>query len=383
MKKVLHLCLGNFFQDHFSYQENMLPKFHRRLGYEVEIIASPETFDTDGKPALYSGEPDYRNEYDIPVHRLVYRGPQGVYRILRRYKGLMLALEKAAPDYLFIHGCQFKDMDIVVRYLKAHPSIKVFVDNHADYYNSARNFLSMNILHKIIWKRCAQMILPYTIKFYGVVPLRVDFLRDVYGLPAEKCALLELGADDDAVNAALKPEVRIERRREYGVGDDDFVIVTGGKIDCNKPQVLTLMKAVNQIGDKHIKLIVFGSVIDELKAEFEQTLSENVRHIGWRRSEEIYIDFAAADLIAFPGLHSVLWEQAVGMGKPCVFRRIKGFDHIDLGGNCLFFEDDSVDSYAEVIRHAVSGADSMRAVAEEKSRSGFSYREIAKRALEG
>ena len=31
-------------------------------------------------------------------------------------------------------------------------------------------------------------------------------------------------------------------------------------------------------------------------------------------------------------------EKAVGKGKPCVFKRISGFEHIDIGGNCLFFE---------------------------------------------
>lgn len=381
--KVVHLCLANFYTDGYSYQENMLPKFHQKLGYETEIIASLDTFNKAGQFVQYSGDLVYRNEYDIPVRRLPYRSPEKFYRILRRYQGVREALEQAKPDMLFIHGCQFSDIDIVADYLKSHPDVKVYVDNHADFNNSATNFLSRNILHRRIWKRCAHVIEPYTSKFYGVVPARVDFLKEMYGLPAQKCDLLVMGADDDAVEKALRPEVRAKRRRAYGVSDDDIVIVTGGKIDHNKPQVLTLMRVVNSLSDSRVKLIVFGSVADDLKAEFDSSLTDKVIHIGWRKSEDIYEDFAAADLVAFPGLHSVLWEQSVGMGVPGVFKRIEGFEHIDLGGNCLFFEKDDAQEYTTRILAALNTLDEMKTVAVAKGMKTFSYREIAKRALEG
>ncbi|WP_405356765.1 glycosyltransferase [Ruminococcus sp.] len=381
--KVVHLCLANFYTDGYSYQENMLPKFHQKLGYETAIIASLDTFNKAGQFVQYSGDLVYRNEYDIPVRRLPYRSPEKLYRILRRYQGVREALEQAKPDMLFIHGCQFSDIDIVADYLKAHPDVKVYVDNHADFNNSATNYLSKNILHRRIWKRCAHVIEPYTSKFYGVVPARVDFLEEMYGLPAHKCDLLVMGADDDAVEKALRPEVRAKRRRAYGVSDDDIVIVTGGKIDHNKPQVLTLMCVVNSLSDSRVKLIVFGSVADDLKAEFDSSLTDKVIHIGWRKSEDIYEDFAAADLVAFPGLHSVLWEQSVGMGVPGVFKRIEGFEHIDLGGNCLFFEKDDAQEYTTRILAALNTLDEMKTVAVAKGMKTFSYREIAKRALEG
>ena len=58
----------------------------------------------------------------------------------RRFAGMYEALEKAAPDVLFIHGCQFMDIDVVVKFLKRHPHVSVYVDNHSDFSNSARNF---------------------------------------------------------------------------------------------------------------------------------------------------------------------------------------------------------------------------------------------------
>ena len=380
--KILHLCLANFYSDGFAYQENELPKFHKALGHEVEIVASPATFNTKGEFTEYSGKPSYINENGIPVTRLRYKEPVKVWRILRRYRGTMEALELAAPDVLFIHGCQFSDADVVVDYVKRHPDTKVYVDNHADFKNSAKNFLSKTVLHGRIWKRCAQKLAPYTTKFYGVLPARVDFLTEAYDLPRAKCELLVMGTDDETANAARSPEVRKRRRREYGCTDKDFVIVTGGKIDHNKPQVLTFMKAVNTLAAENLKLVVFGSVNPELKDEFERSLSERVTFIGWRKPSEIYDDLAAADLVAFPGLHSVLWEEAVGMGKPCVFKRIDGFTHVDLGGNCLFFENDTQEEYKNVITEAINNISSLKNTAEEKGPQTFSYSAIAKRSLE-
>ena len=59
--KIVHLCLGAFFPDNYSYQENMLPKFHKKQGFDVEVIASLETFDKDGKPSCYNEARQYIN----------------------------------------------------------------------------------------------------------------------------------------------------------------------------------------------------------------------------------------------------------------------------------------------------------------------------------
>ena len=47
--KIVHLCLGNSFNDNYSYQENMLTKFKNNQGNKIEVIASLETFDNKGK----------------------------------------------------------------------------------------------------------------------------------------------------------------------------------------------------------------------------------------------------------------------------------------------------------------------------------------------
>lgn len=40
-----------------------------------------------------------------------------------------------------------------------------------------------------------------------------------------------MGADDELVQKAAAPETRARIRSKYGIADDDFLIMTGGKID--------------------------------------------------------------------------------------------------------------------------------------------------------
>ena len=378
--KVVHLCLGAFFPDNYSYQENMLPKFHKKMGYDVEVIASQETFDENGNVSYMQTVGSYQNENDIKVTRLTYVTPENLSHKLKKYVGVYKAIAESKPDIIFMHNCQFLSIFDVIKYLKKHPEVKVFVDNHVDFSNSAKNFLSKNILHGIIWKFCAKSINKYAEKFFGVLPARVDFLTDVYGLPKEKCELLVMGADDELIIEEILKKQREEKRNEYNV-ENDIVIMTGGKIDYNKPQTILLMKAINALENENVKLLVFGSVVPELKEEFEAQLSEKVKYIGWKKSSDIYSELSVADIVAFPGLHSVLWEQTVAMGKPCIFKKIDGFTHIDIGGNCLYFEEDSVDEYTRVIKEAISSLADLKQNAVKEERKQFLYSNIAKKSI--
>lgn len=383
--RITHLCLGCFFPDGYSYQENMLPKYHKKLGHDVSVVASLQTFDKNGNVSYMDKASEYRNEYDIPVQRLDYKAPLKVYRKLKRFIGTYEAIERTNPDILFIHGCQFMDMDVVVKYLKKHPNVTVYVDNHADFSNSATNWVSFTFLHKILWKHCAHIIYPYTKKFYGVLPARVDFLKNVYGLPADKVELLVMGADDEKVEAALKPEVRKEIREKYGIADDDFLIITGGKIDNFKKQILYLMEAVNKLQNEKVKLIVFGSVIPELKERVEALVSPYTQYIGWVKSDQTDKYYAASDLVVFPGRHSVFWEQVAGLGKPMICKAWEGTKHVDLGGNVIFLEKDSVEEIYGILKKLIEDTEAyqrMKTHAIEEGMKVFSYSDIAKRSIE-
>ena len=380
---LLQLCLGSFYIDNYSYQENLLPKYQKECVDKIKIIASLVSFDENGKPCLLEKGSKYINEHSIPVERLDYKKNLGkVGKILRIYeKDLYSLLEEEKPDIIFVHGMQFWDINKVSHYARKHKDVILYVDNHADFSNSARGWVSKNILHKILWKYCAKKINPYVKKFYGVLPARVDFLRNVYGLPKEKIELLVMGADDEKIQEAKAPEIRKEIREKHGIADDDFLIMTGGKIDLFKTQTLLLMEAVNKINNPKVKLIVFGSVVPELKEKIAALCSEKVQYIGWVQAVESYKYFASCDLAVFPGRHSVFWEQVAGQGIPMVVKHWDGTTHIDMDGNVKFLYNDSTDEIIEVLNETFVDIKQMKTVAEEKAYK-FKYSDIAKKSIE-
>ena len=383
--KVVHIMLCGPVTDGWSYQDNLLTKYHRRLGYEVTMITSQWVWGEKG--SLVKCERNaYRNENDVKVIRLHLKGKDDFSKKFKRYEGLKEALDMEKPDIFFIHGVSFCDTKIVIDYICTNKINRVYVDNHSDFSNSGTNWISKNILHKVIWKHSAQMLNPYVTKFYGVLPARVDWLVDMYGLPREKCELLVMGADDEKVAEAHNPECRKEIRAKYGIAKDAFLIMTGGKIDPSKAQTLQLMDAVAQIDNPKVKLIVFGSVTPDLQEQVKIRCIENkILYIGWVKSDDSYKYFATADLVIFPGRHSVFWEQVAGLGIPMICKYWEGTTHVDVGGNVEFLRDNSIKEIKEKIEEIVYNSkmyDGMKKIAVEKGIEKFSYKKIAIKAIE-
>ncbi len=382
--KIVHVCLCGPVTDGWNYQDNIIPKYHRLAGHEVTIIASQLIWGENGEHD-FDTKTDYRNENDVKMIRLsmLFGSPQSRLKV---YAKLYQTLCSESPDIIFMHGCQLIDARTVVRYVKKHPKTVLYVDNHADYTNSAKGFLSRRILHEVIWRHFAHVLLPYARCFYGVLPVRVDFLINEYHLPPEKCELLVMGGDDELVEKADAPEGAQRIRETYGIAEDDFLVVTGGKIDAYKTQTLLLMEAVHKIENPKCKLLVFGSVAQELKEKVEAlTDGKKVQYIGWVQSVDSYEYFAAADLVVFPGRHSVFWEQVAAQGVPMLCKDLEGTHHVDLGGNVRFLTEDSVSEIEGEIERLLNHSDEyrkMKEVALEKVRQVFSYRDIAARSIQ-
>ena len=384
MKKIVHIMLTGPVTDGWTYQDNIITKYHRKRGYDVTIITSEWIYDNNGE-LKKDNRHEYINENDVKVIRLPIVGKDIFNRKFKRYKSLLTTLKSERPDILFVHGVAFRDIKTIVKYILTNLKCTVYVDNHADFSNSGRNWLAKNVLHKTIWKHYAQMIEPYVKKFYGVLPARVDWLVDMYNLPKEKCELLVMGADDEKVEEAQTNGWRNIIREKYNINNDDFLIMTGGKIDIAKTQTLLLMEAVRRINDKHVKLIVFGSVVKGLQKNVRAlTDGEKIQYIGWVEADKSYSYWSAADLVVFPGRHSVFWEQVAGMGIPMICKYWEGTTHVDCGGNVKFIKTDDIDEIKDLIKHCIYNKEEFEAMksAAKDGAHTFSYKNIAARAID-
>ena len=272
-----------------------------------------------------------------------------------------------------------------VKYKKKHKAVRIYVDNHSDFSNSARNWFSQNTLYRFWWKPCAKKIEPWAETFFGVLPARIDFMENIYGISPSKTDLLVMGADDECVERAAKPEVKKHIREQFHIAEDDFLIVTGGKIDAFKTQTLLLMEAVQNIKSDKVKLLVFGSVAENLKERLLELSDEmKVQYIGWAKGEQPYEYFASADLVVFPGRHSVYWEQVVAQGIPMLCKYWEGTTHIDIGGNVEFLYKDSTEEIQQKLEGLLNNPkkyEQMKQAANGNGKDGFSYARIARKAV--
>jgi 1,2-diacylglycerol 3-alpha-glucosyltransferase len=387
--KILHCCLAAFYIDNYSYQENILPKFHKKQGHDVRILASTETYNS--KVELSYIEPSsYSTPDDISITRVGYINwiPKSIARKLRIYKNVKQNLYTFKPDVIFMHDCQFLSVLTFSNYAKKN-KVTIYIDSHTDFVNSGKNWISRNILHKIIYKFCAKTIEKHTTKFYGTLPLRNEFLKDIYAIESSKIELLPFGADDSLFNWNEKQVIRTELRKQLKITDDTLVFITGGKIDRRK-NIHVLLKIWSELKQKNqlpnSKLIIFGKPNEEMKIEIEQLIvGSDIIYIDWISSNEIHKYFFASDIAFFPGTHSVLWEEAVGLGLPCVFKKWEGIQHVDLGGNCMFIEEFNGSSIKDILLKIIKNKSIFEELKEKAELLGpktFIYSEIAKRSID-
>lgn len=378
--RITHLCLVGSITDGWSYQENLLCKYHARLDNEVSIITSRWVYDKNHQLYRFN-KGDYYIDNNIHVVRLDLSNTKNPTYRLKKFSGVTAALEKTDPQVIFIHGLQFLDITKIVKYLRFHNDIVVYVDNHADRFNSANNILT-KILHRTVWRYCARIIAPYTKMFYGVTPSRCDFLRTMYGISSSQIELLVMGADDELV---LKAELNKNATKlKYKIEDNDFLIVTGGKIDKWKYQTLNLMKAVREINNPKLRLIVFGSIDSFIKSEVIKLVDNNlVQFAGWLNNDDCYCLFSIAQLVVFPGHHSVYWEQVAGIGVPMLVKDLPGFHHVDKNGNVEFLYSSSVEEIKKKIKQIYADRNKYSKMmnAAKQCADDFSYMQIATRSV--
>jgi len=190
-----------------------------------------------------------------------------------------------------------------------------------------------------------------------------------------------MGADDEEIEFDKKEDYKKKIREQYCINEKDFLIVTGGKIDESKGTHI-LMDAVSKM--KNVKLLIFGSPIKEYEKTFYSLINSNCRYIGWIDSKDVYIYFLSADLIVFPGQHSVLWEQACATKVPCVFKYYEGMDHINNGGNSIIIQFENDEELKKELKTIINSDlyNQLKKISESEATDIYLYSKIADKSVE-
>lgn len=379
--RIVHIAPNAPYNDYWGYQENLLPKYQAKLGHSVIIITTNQMH-REGR-IVDTEESEYQLTDGVKVIRR--KRKQYLFRVATNLCARISVeelLKELHPDFIFFHGLVSTTIFEAIAYKKkVNPSCIIVQDNHMDYYNS-RKFSDvhgkiMRMFYRLIASRSIQNVA----RVYGVTPWRQQYAIDYFKLPADKTDILIMGADDEKIHFERRNEIRKEIRDQYHIAEKEFLIVTGGKINESKKTHI-LMEAVNRI--ENVKLIVFGEIESNVQEQIDKQRSNKNILIGWIPAEKTYDYYLAADLVCFPGTHSVMWEQACACKVPCLFAQWTGMDHVNNGGNSEFINNITVEglrSKIEELRFTEKYYD-MKKNAESHKTDIYLYSAIAKKSLE-
>jgi len=377
---IVHISPSSPYNNNWGYQENLLPKYHAKLGNYVTLIIT-NTMHSNGM-IIETDCCDYISDDGVRIVRLKWKK-----HINPKVSSFVAKLDvydllcQIHPDYIFYHGLLSQTIFDVIRYKrKIAPQCIIVQDNHLDYNIGLKVKTFKDKLKRCYFRALNKKSKKYVKFVYGVTPWRKKYAEDYFHISPDITDTLIMGADDDNISFETRGEKRKFHRGIWGINEEEFVVISGGKNDKNK-NIIQLMQAVKSL--KSVKLIIFGSISDDIKDEFNKELSENVRYIGWIDASKVYDYYFAADLIIFPGQHSVLWEQACASKVPCVFKRWEGMEHVNNGGNVDFLDDTSSKAIKNKIVELMYTDKyiAMSNIALSKATDIYLYSSIAKKSL--
>jgi 1,2-diacylglycerol 3-alpha-glucosyltransferase len=309
--RILHLCLSNFYVDGYSYQENELVRQNVIDGHVVEIIASTETLNAEGD-VTYTAPGRYLGADQAMVERVAYRTwlPHAVMKKLRIHPGIFRRIQDFAPDVILFHSACGWEIFSAAKYVKLNPHVKLYVDSHEDFINSARGFISKWVLHFGYYRTILRLNLRYISKLLPVAMSSVEFLQEHYGVPAEKMELYPLGGliEDDADYERR----RIAARASLGILNGQIAIVQSGKIDASK-KLVEALRAFVAVPDSQLRFFIVGLLKPDVETAVRPIMAVDTRieYLGWKTAEELRSVLSAADVYCQPGTQSSTMQMSL------------------------------------------------------------------------
>ena len=350
--KIVHFALSCFYIEGYKYQENILPTIHAQSGHEVLVVASCVSFEEKGNNSLIKPT-KYVSKDGFNVIRVPYRPPfnKGALCRVRSYVGVYDILDSFAPDIIYFHGCSAWELNTVVRYIKRHREVVLFLDNHGDKYNSATTWFSRVIQHKMFYRPVLRRALPYTEKVLCPSIECMDFCREIYGVPEDKLEFYPLGGmvidqeERDAIGGKLREEEKI---------DSDTVIFTHTGRMCSEKRTLEIIDAFSATTDPRFHLWIIGVLMDDLKEAALEKIKkdERITYLGWKKGEELYKYLCATDCYVQPGGQSATMQNAICCGCAVMLFPFKSHQPF-LKGNGYFVstEQDMVNAFEDISAH--------------------------------
>ena len=206
-----------------------------------------------------------------------------------------------------------------------------------------------------------------TVKGFGNLIAVSEFVKKEYikacNLPV-KAHVLRNAIDVKKFSRIASEEQKSRLRKKLGLFDNDFVILFVGRIMEIK-SVLELMRAVIELDNPHIKLLIIGSANSgkwslssyERKAkQFAEQHKDRIKFTGYVENTEVYTYAAIADVQCLPTkveeAAPLVVLEAMAEGLPLIVTKSGGVvEYIDDTVALLIEKDNLIDNLKAAICH--------------------------------
>ena len=245
---------------------------------------------------------------------------------IRHYENLYNLVEGFSPDVIMFHGPCSYDLLTVVKYKKNNRNVKLYVDSHEDKNNSARNWLSQNILHKIFYRNIIKRAYNYIDKIFYITYETKIFLKEMYNIEEEKMEFYPLGGYIFSEEERNMKRTKI--RKQLGLREEDVLLVHSGKLTAKK-RTNDLIEALIRANTDNLRLVIIGSIPDEQKAIKDTIQKDNrISYLGWKNPDELLEYLCACDLYVQPGGQSATMQNALCCGSAAMLYPHKSHKHL-------------------------------------------------------
>lgn len=307
--KILFLAFASNYTPGMDYQDNCFCESILSEGNEVVLLSNPEQY-VDGILKHVGSQVYY--DKGLKIIRFEYKNiiSKKLSRKIRAFKNVYNVIVKENPDIIFCHGINYLPILDVVKYKKKHMNVSIYADTHASYNNSATNWISLNILHKIYYRSIYKKIEKYLTKFFYIGYDEKIFAKEVYRSNNEIMEFLPLGGKIPSENEYLL--FRQEKRRELNIENNVVLFVHSGKLDKMK-KTTELINAFNSSNNINARLVIIGSIPEDTEKSIKKLIdvSANVEYIGWKENNELRKYLCACDVYCQPGSVSATFQNAI------------------------------------------------------------------------
>lgn len=378
--KIVHICISGPFIDNWGYQPNLLTRYLQNLGVQNYIVASANDFPSYLDSKIKESIVAKGNNYDlngVNVRRIPTKMVSSSFIITQK---LERTLDDIQPDVIFHHNLNCTSLPIAARYAKKH-KVLMMVDNHADTINMSKNKIWSWFYYRFLIGTACRIYNKQISRAYGVTHARCDFLHEYYGVSRDKIDFLPIGAD---VEMADKIGSLKSLKTKYGIQDDSFIVVSGGKMGKGKGTD-NLIAAIDELQAQYpeIKLLLFGKFEDEM-TETQANNSHFVTVFGWCGRMQTLELLKIADVACWPIHHTTLIEDAVAVSTPVINRKTATSEHL-IDENGFWIRNGSKEEIKEALVKMLTLNEQQRKqmlLACENMKQKISYRTISKKLLD-